>query len=994
MKAAISSLIGLVLSISVSAEPLIEGRVRLESGEMVADAQVRLFDLTDLERGAVGRAMTDDTGYFVLPLAALPGMALPARFELGANYPNPFNPSTIIPYQLAASAAVRLEVFNLLGQRLATLVDGERPAGFHTATWNATDGAGRAGGAGVYIYRMTVGAVSQTGRMVLIDGQAGVLAAGAAGGLGASDGRSDGGDGQVYGLLVSGEGFAPYMDSAFRVAAGMAPVELVVSSGAGKATDDDCALCDFFDRLNDTQEEEALASGKVQATLAAPPEPTNLRVEAITDTSARVRWDAVEGATDYDVNYKKAQGGKWTNVPHKGIQLYNTLTGLEPGTQYRWAVRAENKDGTSNWVFGENFRTLGAPDPPTNLRITDLTETSVRLRWDAVEGATDYDVNYKKAQGGKWTNVPHKGIQLYNTLTGLKPGTQYRWAVRAENDMGPSAWVYADNFTTLGKGPDLIVQSPSVSAVLLTPGQAFTLNVAVHNQGDQQAAATVLHYYRSNNATITASDTQVGTDAVGELTASATHADSLALTAPTKALTYFYGACVDPVADESNTDNNCSMAVRTTVSGTGETAPEEAGTSDEQEKEEEEVAEDEVVRSGQAPIDHPDRWMDNLPEHDVLRIELVYLDDFPQWQKDEMRWAADLWELAFTRELPDYDVAEHDREWLSEYLSSQSVSGQPVRVPNVIDDVLVYVIKIPDDDPYSRKGRASTLLVRPHEDPGSCRPAYIGGREDLTVDPHGSCMGPTAMGIVYIVDAENNEKYGVDPYSEDWVVMSVDYTFAHEIGHVLGIGSTWLQYVYKASEIGETYYEKEPHFPDPYEHYYLDAPHVKAAFAEMNDLEVQREIMQSEGVYPDEDIEYAMSLGPWPTELVPMELYVTGSGPLQHWPQFPLGNSVMGGIGLITEPRISKVDLGILADIGYDVGETPTKPIPFWRYGVYNYYSRDKDGNRVRVNYLWGWNNRGPRPPRGRGKANVSGGAVHWCGGADLPAMEVLRRRR
>ena len=55
---------------------------------------------------------------------------------------------------------------------------GSSPAGFHTATWHATDGAGRAVGAGVYIYRMTVGVESQTGRMVLIDGQAGVSAGG------------------------------------------------------------------------------------------------------------------------------------------------------------------------------------------------------------------------------------------------------------------------------------------------------------------------------------------------------------------------------------------------------------------------------------------------------------------------------------------------------------------------------------------------------------------------------------------------------------------------------------------------------------------------------------------------------------------------------------------------------------------------------------------------------------------------------------------------
>ena len=66
------------------------------------------------------------------------------QFYLGQNYPNPFNPSTIIPYRLPVSTRVRLEVFNVLGQRLATLVDAEQPAGFHTATWDGTDAAGRA----------------------------------------------------------------------------------------------------------------------------------------------------------------------------------------------------------------------------------------------------------------------------------------------------------------------------------------------------------------------------------------------------------------------------------------------------------------------------------------------------------------------------------------------------------------------------------------------------------------------------------------------------------------------------------------------------------------------------------------------------------------------------------------------------------------------------------------------------------------------------------
>ena len=466
MKSLISSIIGLALSISVSAEPLIEGRVRLDSGEPVADAQVRIFDLSDLRRGAIARATTDGTGYFALPLAVLAGRALPERFALGPNYPNPFNPSTIIPYQLATSSQVRLEVFNLLGQRIATLVDGERPAGFHSATWHATDGVGRAVGAGVYIYRMTVGGESQTGRMVLIDGQAGVSAAGAASvWSGASGGDGPiGEDAHVYGLIVSGSGLVPYVDSSFRVESGMTPVELVVSAGhsGGKAADDDCAFCDLFDALNDDDEGPS-PSGKAQATLAAPPAPTNLRFDAPTDSSCTVRWDAAAGATDYDVNYKPAVGGKWTNEPHRGTGLSNTINDLKLGTEYRWAVRAENGDGPSAWVFGPNFTTLAdetdetteeeeadgqASAAPTNLRFDAPTDSSCTVRWDAAAGATDYDVNYKPAVGGEWTNEPHRGTGLSNTINGLEPGTEYRWAVRAENSDGPSAWVFGPNFTT------------------------------------------------------------------------------------------------------------------------------------------------------------------------------------------------------------------------------------------------------------------------------------------------------------------------------------------------------------------------------------------------------------------------------------------------------------------------------------------------------------------------------------------------------------------
>ena len=79
---------------AVAAGPQLEGQVRLPSGEPAAGAQVRLFDLTDL-RAAPLAALTDASGRFELSLQSSPtGLAVPDHFGLGANYPNPFNPST------------------------------------------------------------------------------------------------------------------------------------------------------------------------------------------------------------------------------------------------------------------------------------------------------------------------------------------------------------------------------------------------------------------------------------------------------------------------------------------------------------------------------------------------------------------------------------------------------------------------------------------------------------------------------------------------------------------------------------------------------------------------------------------------------------------------------------------------------------------------------------------------------------------------------------
>ena len=103
----------------------------------------------------------------------------------------------------------------------------------------------------------------------------------------------------------------------------------------------------------------------------------------------------------------------------------------------------------------------------------------------------------------------------------------------------------------------------------------------MRNQGDEPSAATTLRYYRSTDATITSDDEEVGTDAIGALNPSAINGVLISLTAPASAGTYYYGACVESVSGESDTDNNCSRAVTIAVSGTSvaeEDAAEEAQT--------------------------------------------------------------------------------------------------------------------------------------------------------------------------------------------------------------------------------------------------------------------------------------------------------------------------------------------------------------------------------------------------------------------------------
>ena len=116
--------------------------------------------------------------------------------------------------------------------------------------------------------------------------------------------------------------------------------------------------------------------------------------------------------------------------------------------------------------------------------------------------------------------------------------------------------------STRSTAPDLTV--PFVYTSKTKPfvySPRFTLGVNVVNEGNDSSDSTTLHYHRSADSTITDGDTEVGTDAVDGLAASGRSIESIDLTAPSAPGTYYYGACVDEVSNESDTTNNCSAGI-------------------------------------------------------------------------------------------------------------------------------------------------------------------------------------------------------------------------------------------------------------------------------------------------------------------------------------------------------------------------------------------------------------------------------------------------
>jgi hypothetical protein len=132
----------------------------------MAEQKEKALAITALTEGLTGKALdntlryqTDKVWVANVSLAA----AIPTTFSLEQNYPNPFNPSTLIKYGLPHDAHVELEVYNVLGQRVAILLNEKQSAGYHEAVFQRT-----ALPSGMYFYRLHAGSFAQTRKMLVL----------------------------------------------------------------------------------------------------------------------------------------------------------------------------------------------------------------------------------------------------------------------------------------------------------------------------------------------------------------------------------------------------------------------------------------------------------------------------------------------------------------------------------------------------------------------------------------------------------------------------------------------------------------------------------------------------------------------------------------------------------------------------------------------------------------------------------------------------------
>ena len=160
--------------IQLSYQPEDKGRFLMEKAFMKKDmakqvvVEIKSLDREDAIMGINYIAYDDANAVLASGTRTIDVIAIPDEFALQHNYPNPFNPVTIIEYDIPVNAAVQLLIYDILGRQVRVLVNESMEAGYKSVRWNGRNDQGRNVSAGMYFYSIQAGDFVKTRKMILL----------------------------------------------------------------------------------------------------------------------------------------------------------------------------------------------------------------------------------------------------------------------------------------------------------------------------------------------------------------------------------------------------------------------------------------------------------------------------------------------------------------------------------------------------------------------------------------------------------------------------------------------------------------------------------------------------------------------------------------------------------------------------------------------------------------------------------------------------------
>ncbi|MBI2731055.1 MAG: fibronectin type III domain-containing protein, partial [Sphingobacteriales bacterium] len=243
---------------------------------------------------------------------------------------------------------------------------------------------------------------------------------------------------------------------------------------------------------------------KQSFTTLAPPcgIPGSPAASGITTSSATISWTAVSGAATYDMQYKLASATTWTTISGIASTSY-TLTGLASNATYNYQISANCISGKGTGTALQSFTTLATTcGAPVNVIASGINNSNATITWDAISGAQNYYIKYKKQKDKAWITTPVFTTNLY-LITGLASRTSYYlqvWVICTSGSTYSTQIAFkTGTFTTTNKTTgsinEVIDPGVSIQTVLAPNPTSNYIDVMIADEIASDAKLKVMDMY-------------------------------------------------------------------------------------------------------------------------------------------------------------------------------------------------------------------------------------------------------------------------------------------------------------------------------------------------------------------------------------------------------------------------------------------------------------------------------------------------------------------